>query len=89
MPQKVVGFAPVNNIILSEYVNNQLNLIKIEYPELEIELSDETDTRLLKYAKIPDRFPCFMLFKNEIFKTAYNAKVSDKEILIWINNKKG
>ena len=45
---KIVGFAFANSDN-SVYINSQLNAIKNAIPSVEIELADETDSRLHRY----------------------------------------
>ena len=69
MNHKLVGFADSVNTV---YIENQLQSIANQISGLETELADETDSRLKKYSKTPNRVPCFMLFQNDVHKHALN-----------------
>ena len=88
---KIVGvaFADSDN---SVYINMQLDAIKKAIPSVEIELADETDSRLHRY--IPQkpggyRLPIFMVFKDNFFKTHRVCKYSTEEIITWVQSLPG
>ena len=88
---KIVGFAFANSDN-SVYINMQLDAIKKAIPSVEIELADETDSRLHRY--IPQkpggyRLPIFMVFKDNFFKTHRVGKYSTEEIITWVQSLPG
>ena len=82
---KIVGFAFANTNNLS-YIKNQLNAIKNSFPDLEIELADENDSRLERYipAKYSQRLPLYMILKDGAYKTHRNGKYDNGEIFKWL-----
>lgn len=86
MSYKLVAFVYSSDSIISEYINNQIQAISILFPELETEVSNENDTRLVLYSTTPDRFPSFMLFEDNIFKTGIVGKFNDDELFSWVSN---
>ena len=76
MSHKLYGFAHSLNPILIQYVEEQLSAMLKYDPELEIELGNENNEVLLRYSTTPDRFPCFMLIKNNSCKNYVHAKLS-------------
>ena len=89
MPHKIIGFSPADNDFLSDYISAQLAFIQTIFPDIQTELSNENDDKLLRYCKTPDRFPCFMLLKNNIYKTHSHAKMSEKDFCLWVTSKLG
>ena len=86
---KVVGiaFADSDN---SVYINSQLNAIKKEFPSVEIELADETDSRLHRHIKqkpgVGFRLPIIMLLKDTNYMTHRNGKNSNLDIIGWLKS---
>jgi len=81
MNHKLVGFADSVNTV---YIENQLQSIANQISGLETELADETDSRLKKYSKTPNRVPCFMLFQNDVHKNHIHAKMTEDYALRWV-----
>ncbi len=84
MTHKLVGFADSANQTNVEYINAQLLTIKNQISNLETEAADETDSRLSRYLRQPDRLPCLMLFKNDAYKAHIQAKLFDDKALEWV-----
>lgn len=89
MSNQLVAFTPAADVILTEYVKNQLDAISKQFPDVLTEQANETDPRLALYAWYPDRFPCFIIFENGVRKASINAKLTDLEIIDWVNNNLG
>ncbi len=81
MSHKLVGFA---DSITSVYIQNQLQSIANQISGLEIEFGTETDIRLAKYTKTPNRFPCLMLFQNNVHKNHIHSKMTEDYALRWV-----
>ena len=81
MSHKLVGFS---NSINSVYIKNQLQAIDNQISGLQIEFANQTDDRLKRYSKTPNRMPCFMLFKNDVYKNHIHAKITQDEALRWV-----
>ena len=81
MSHKLVGFATSIN---SVYIENQIQAIANEISGLQTELASETDTRLQRYCKKPDRMPCLMVFKNDVHLNHVHAKFNATEALAWV-----
>ena len=84
MTHKLVGFADSSNQTNVEYINTQLLTIANEFEGLQTEAADETDSRLSRYLKQPDRLPCLMLFKNNAYKAHIQAKLFDEKAIEWV-----
>ena len=88
---KVVGFA-FSNSDNSLYINNQLLAIKNKFPSLEIELADETDSRLKRYIKLKPggiKLPIYILFKDTMYKDYKAGKYSNDIIFTWLQSTPG
>tara|TARA_Y100000389_G_scaffold109430_1_gene106487 strand:- start:1477 stop:1737 length:261 start_codon:yes stop_codon:yes gene_type:complete len=81
MSHKLVGFADSIN---SVYIQNQLQSIANQISGLEIEFGTEGDRRLAKYTKTPNRFPCLMLFQNNVHKNHIHSKMTEDYALRWV-----
>ena len=81
MSHKLVGFADSIN---SVYIQNQLQAIANQISGLQTEFASETDARLQRYCKKPDRMPCLMVFKNDVHLNHAHAKFNEKEALAWV-----
>ena len=75
MSHKLIGFADSSNSVITQYIKDQLSAIKNEIEGLATEISDETDSRLKRHTKTPERMPCLMLFKNDTYKINLVLKV--------------
>ena len=81
MSHKLVGFADSQT---SSYIKNQLQAIANQISGLEIEFGTEGDRRLAKYTKTPNRFPCLMLFQNDVHKNHIHSKMTEDYALRWV-----
>ena len=85
MAHKIVGFAFSNSNNLS-YIKNQLDAIKNSFPNLEIEVSDETDLRLERLkTKASNLFPLYIIYKNGVYKMHRTGKYDNTQIIDWLN----
>ena len=89
MSHKLVGFAHSSNSMNTQYIKDQLLAIKNEIEGLATEFADETDSRLRRHSKTPDRMPCLMLFKNDTYKTHIHAKMTNQNAINWTKEKIG
>ena len=89
MSHKLYGFAHSSDPVIIQYIEEQLNAIVNQYPDLEIEIGNENHPVLLRYSKTPDRFPCLMLTKNGVCKNYIHAKLSNDEAYSWFITKRG
>ena len=82
---KLVAFSPAASTDLNSYITNQLQVISQVFPDLEIEHSNELDSRL-DYGWYRDRFPTFILFvEPDVRLAAMHAKITNEELIDWIN----
>ena len=81
MSHKLVGFTDSINWV---YIQNQLQAIAKQISGLEIELATESDSRLKKYTKTPNRLPCYMLFQNDGHKNHIHAKMIEDYAIQWV-----
>jgi len=85
MAHKIVGFAFSNSNNLS-YIKNQLDAIKESFPNLEIEVSNETDLRLDRLkTKASNLFPLYIIYKNGVYKMHRSGKYDNTQIIDWLN----
>ena len=87
MANKIIGFAHSDSDNLS-YIKNQLDAIKIVFPSLEIELSDESNSLVSKHIApvFRDRMPLYMILKDGYYKTHRHGKFSNEQVIHWIQN---
>ena len=89
MAHKIVGFAFSNSNNLS-YIKNQLDAIQNSFPNLEIEVSDETDLRLERLkTKASNLFPLYIIYKNGVYKMHRSGKYDNTQIIDWLNTVHG
>ena len=89
MAHKIVGFAFSNSNNLS-YIKNQLDAIKNSFPNLEIEVSDETDLRLERLkTKASNLFPLYIIYKNGVYKMHRSGKSDNTQIIDWLSTVHG
>jgi hypothetical protein len=81
MSHKLVGFADSQT---SSYIQNQLQSIADDISGLQTELANESDSRLQRYCKKPNRMPCLMVFKNDVYLKHVHAKFNATEALAWV-----
>jgi hypothetical protein len=89
MNKTVIGVADSNNVVMIEYVNNQLQAIANLFPALQVQQMNENDNIMLKHAKYPDRLPSFFILKNGACVSVLQAKVDDKTLLDWVRATSG
>jgi hypothetical protein len=89
MTHKLVGFAHSSNSVITQYITDQLSAISNEIDGLVTEMSDETDSRLVRYCEKADRLPCLMLLKNDAHKAHIHAKLSNETAINWCKQKIG
>ena len=89
MSHKLVGFAHSSNSMNTQYIKDQLLAIKNQIEGLATEFADETDSRLKRHSKTPDRMPCLMLFKNDTYKIHIHAKMTRDRAINWAREKIG
>ena len=88
MNHKIIGFA-YSNSDNSSYIKIQLDAIKKLFPSLEIELADETDSRLKRYIKQKPggfKLPLYMLLKNGMYKDHKAGKYRNDIIFAWLQS---
>ena len=88
MNHKIIGFA-YSNSDNSSYIKIQLDAIKKLFPSLEIELADETDSRLKRYIKQKPggfKLPLYMLLKNGMYKDHKSGKYPNDIIFAWLQS---
>jgi len=81
---KFIGIAHSSKPAEVAYIRNQLETIKNLFPDIQTELQDETCDLLHKHCKRGNRFPTYMLFKNNVYKIHVNAKYSDDDLFNWL-----
>lgn len=80
---KVVGFADSSNSHQTDYVKNQIDAIKNSFPEVAFELQNELSPLLQRHSR-QKRFPCYMVFKNDVYKDIKQGKLNNNQALDWI-----
>lgn len=71
------------------YISNQINVISTEFPDLNIEHLDESDYRLKLFSEYPNRFPAFILLKNNRRKNYIHSKMTGEAAISWVKAKLG
>ena len=89
MSHKLIGFANSSNSIETQYITDQLSAISNEIEGLATEASNESDSRLKRHSRTPDRMPCLMLFKNDTYKIHIHAKMTTDYAINWTKEKMG
>ena len=85
MAHKVIGyaFADSNN---SLYIEKQIDAIKNSLPDLDIELGDETESRLVRYFGEDITLPAYVVYKHDKFKDKLIGKYDTNHIINWLNS---
>lgn len=86
---KLLAFTHSSDSSMYFYIQNQIQYIKNEYPDLEIEHLDESDTRLKLFSEYPNRFPAYILLKHGRRKNYIHSKMTNEAALSWLLNKLG
>ena len=83
MTHKIIGyaFADSNN---SLYIEKQIEAIKKSLPDLDIEQSDETDSRLISKFGENIRLPAYIIYKHDKFKTKLIGKYDTNHVIDWL-----
>jgi len=81
---KLIGIAHSYKPAEVAYIKRQLEAIQEWNSDIQTEFHDETCDLLHKYCKLANRFPVYMLLKNNIYKTHVNAKYSDEDLFSWL-----
>ena len=81
----IVLFHNLNQPIEQKYNENLQIVLKSSFPDLQIDLSNSTDTRLLKYSRKGPRCPCIMIFKDGYKVTTRHGKLDDQVAVEWIS----
>ena len=83
MAHKVIGyaFADSNN---SLYIEKQIEAIKKSLPDLDIELGDETESRLIRYFGKDIKLPAYIIYKHDKFKTKLIGKYDTNHVIDWL-----
>mgnify|MGYP001187768105 FL=1 len=89
MSHKLYGFSHSSNPVITQYVEEILNAILAYDTDLEIEQGTEDHAILLKFSTSSDRFPCFMLLKNDVCKNYIHSKMSVEQAVNWYKSKRG
>lgn len=80
---KVVAIVDSANSQQLDYVTNQIQAIQNEFSEVTFEIENENSSYLDLYCK-HKRVPCYMIFKNNIYKTHKQGKLDNNQAVNWI-----
>lgn len=80
---KIVAFADSSNAQQTDYIEKQVDAIKNLFPEVTFELQNELCPLLKQYSK-HCRVPCYMVFKNDIYKSHKLGKLNNDQAINWI-----
>ena len=89
MSHKIIGIADSNNPIQTDYVKNQLQSIKKQFIDVEIEFNNENSQLVNKYCRKPARFPTYIIMKNDIYKTHITGKIDNSKLFEQLKAKLG
>ena len=79
---KVIAFVDSSNALQLDYIKNQVEAIKNQFPEVTFDIQNELSP-LFQYSK-HKRVPCYMCFKNGIYKIQKAGKLNDTQAIDWI-----
>ena len=89
MNKTLVAVSDSTDSVMSEYVESQLESIRILYPQLLIEHVNETNPIMQRYARYANRLPAFFVLKNEARMSLLQAKVTTEELINWFKSTSG
>jgi hypothetical protein len=81
---KVVLFANIGQTTEVQYLNNQRLELLDAFPTITVDISNSSDTRLLKFAKKGVRCPCAIIFKDGAKVTSKHGKLNNQEAINWV-----
>lgn len=81
---KVIIVVDSSNSQQQIYMNKQLLAIKKELPSVPVEIQNESFSLFQQHAKHHNRVPCYMIFKNDMYKTCKHAKLSNDQAINWV-----
>jgi hypothetical protein len=81
---KLIGFAHSSNEKQVAYIKQQLETIKLIHSDIIVEFQTEESPLITRYCDKPDRFPKYMILKNNIHMNHVNAKYSDNDLFNWL-----
>ena len=84
MSYNIIFFTESSNEDINTYVSNQILEIQKIYPDINIELVDETDERFYRFSRRGDRLPAILILKNNSRKAMKHAKLSLTDLLDWL-----
>lgn len=79
---KIVAFADSSNAQQIKYIEKQVDAIKNLFPEVTFEIENELSPRLHYYKH--KRVPCYMVFKNDIYKSHKAGRLNNDQAIDWI-----
>lgn len=80
---KVIAIADSSNAQQTKYIRNQVNSIKNQLIDVEFIIENENSMLFNRHSRYK-RIPCYMVFKNNAYKTCKYGKVDNEYALEWI-----
>lgn len=74
---------------MQRYINNQIEYLQQHIPDLVVEHLNENDSRLSLFSEYPNRFPAYILLKNDRRKNYIHSKMTNESALAWVISKIG
>lgn len=85
----LLAFTHSSDSMMYYYIENQIQAIQNQFPDLHIEHLNENDSRLKLFSEYPDRFPCYMVLKHGKRKNYIHSKMTDEKAIEWLVAKLG
>lgn len=80
---KVVAITDSSNPQQTKYIRNQVQSIKNQLIDVEFVIENENSLLFNRHSRYR-RVPCYMVFKNGIYKTCKYGKIDNEYALEWI-----
>lgn len=69
-----------------EYVDSQIQAISNSFPDLVIEHVHEDNEDYASFCRRSNRFPAFLLFEREVYRTEFIGQVETQQLLDWLTS---
>jgi hypothetical protein len=89
MNKTLIAVTDFNDLVMTDYVKNQLESISNLFPELAIEHVNSDNSIMDRYARYPGRLPAFFILKNNARMATLQAKVTTEDLIDWFRTTSG
>lgn len=84
MSYKLVVFIPESDSSLLDYASLQIQATQNLFPDLVIEQVNENDARLVTHFRNTNRFPAYLILKNNVRKGTLQLKLEITAFTDWV-----